>query len=72
MERDLKNGKFVKAENVSIHALAWSATKEGKKYMSGIIVSIHALAWSATRDGKQHLLESKFQSTRSHGARLSL
>jgi len=56
---------------VSIHALAWSATSDTDQWSLLTDVSIHALAWSATGGiSKGNYGGFRFQSTRSHGARL--
>ncbi len=57
---------------VSIHALAWSATGNSLQSICRYIVSIHALAWSATpMPFAVSFGRILFQSTRSHGARLT-
>ena len=48
MERDTYEGEVSVSCDVSIHALAWSATWEKPRYSGRKYVSIHALAWSAT------------------------
>ena len=49
VEGDMCSGLvFTEHKRVSIHALAWRATKENEDSLISKIVSIHALAWRAT------------------------
>ncbi len=70
-ERDDCTGLVIARFAVSIHALARSATKFASSDNGKILVSIHALARSATMSGKSLDDWIRFQSTRSHGARLN-
>ena len=57
--------------DISINALAWSATQSYSTYHHIVQISINALAWSATELSKREsALDSTFQSTHSHGVRL--
>mgnify|MGYP006901959086 CR=1 FL=1 len=58
---------------VSIHAPAWGATCRAVGFIAFFLVSIHAPAWGATLYGIKNLNDIiLFQSTRPHGARLSV
>ena len=56
---------------VSIHALTWRATQFIAILHELREVSIHALTWRATSVVEIRNAETKFQSTPSHGGRLS-